>query len=112
MPRQDMIKMDLDEWRSELLRTSHIVQDDDDSVPTGEAERRFNRYVKLVDMVTGREPQEVFQAIVDSIRAPEDYGAYEAVHGALWKFPPEKAITRFVKENVDWFEDGDAIRPA
>jgi hypothetical protein len=91
-----MIKMELDEWRSELIRASDIVQDGDDSVSSEEREERFRRYVRLLDMVTGKEPQEVFQAIVDSVRVPEDYGAYERVHNALWKFPPEKFAEYFV----------------
>ena len=91
-----MIKMELNEWRSELLRTSDIVQDGDDSVSWEEREERFTRYVGLLEMVTGKEPQEVFQTVVDSIRVPDDYGAYETAHNALWSFPPEKFADYFV----------------
>jgi len=91
-----MIKMPTTEWCKELLSNSKLVQDDDDSTSPEEAERRFNRYVQLVDMVNGKEPQEVFQALADSIRVPEDYGAYEAVHNALWKFSPDNFAEYFV----------------
>lgn len=91
-----MIKMPIADWCKELRRNSRLVQDDDDTTPPEEAERRINRYGQLVDMVNGKETQEVFQALVDSIRVPEDYGAYEAVHNALWKFPPQKFADFFV----------------
>jgi hypothetical protein len=81
---------DLTAWCEELLQNSNIVQDGDDSVAQAEVERSFNRFVELVDMTQGDEPPQVFQALIDSIRVPDDYGAYEAVHNALWNFPPER----------------------
>ena len=91
-----MIKMPTADWCKELLGNSKLVQDGDDSTSSEEAERRFNRYVQLVDMVNGKEAQEVFQALVDSICVSEDYGAYEAVHNAIWKFPPGNFAEYFV----------------
>jgi hypothetical protein len=91
-----MIKMQAADWCKELLSNSKLVQDDDDSTSPEEAERRFNRYVQLVNMVNGKETQEVFQALIDSVRVPEDYGAYEAVHNAIWKFPPDTFAEYFV----------------
>lgn len=91
-----MIKMPTPDWCKELRRNSKLVQDDDVTTSPEEAEQRINRYNQLVDMVNGKETQEVFQALVDSIRVPEDYGAYEAVHAALWKFPPDKFADYFV----------------
>ena len=81
--------MDFNAWRQELL-AGNIVQDGDDSVSSDEADERCRRYVELLDTITGKEPQEVFQAIVDSIQAPEDYEVYEATHNALWRFPPNE----------------------
>jgi len=77
-------------WRDELLATCDIVQDSDTGVSQEVAQRRFMRYVELIEMVTGSETRRTFQAIVDSIRSAEDYGAYESVHNALWQFPPEQ----------------------
>ncbi len=91
-----MIKMSIDDWCKELVQNSKLVQDDDDTVAPEEAERRFNRFVQLVDMVNGKETQLVFQTLVDAIRMPEDYGAYESIHNALWKFPPEHFAEYFV----------------
>lgn len=91
-----MIKMSIDDWCKELLQNSKLVQDDDDTVAPEEAERRFNRFVQLVDMVNGKETQLVFQTLVDVIRMPEDYGAYESIHNALWKFSPEQFAEYFV----------------
>jgi hypothetical protein len=47
---------DIDAWRDEILAVSNIVQDDDESVSDEEAERRFNRFIELVDAVQGDEP--------------------------------------------------------
>ena len=80
-----------DAWREELLFTSNIVQDGDKSVPQPEAERRFNRYVELLDAVTGAEGVETFIAIVDSLQAEQDYGAYQRTYNTLWRFPPRVA---------------------
>lgn len=91
-----MIKMQVADWRKELLSNSKLVQDDDDSTSPEEAERRLNRYVQLVDMVNGKETQEVFQTLIDSVCVPEDYGAYETVHDAIWKFPPDHFAEYFV----------------
>lgn len=91
-----MIKMSIEDWCKELALESKLAQDGDDSIAPEEAERRFNRFVQLVDMVNGKETQAVFQSLVDAIRMPEDYGAYEALHTALWKFPPEKFAEYFV----------------
>ena len=78
----------LELWHEELLESSDLPQDGDTEITPEEVEARFKRYVELMEFVTGQEPQGVFQAIIDSIRVPEDLGAYEAVHNALWRFPP------------------------
>ncbi len=91
-----MIKMSIDDWRKELLENSELVQDRDDTASSEEAERRFNRFVQLAEMFNGKETQLVFQTLVDSIRCPNDYGAYESVHNALWKFPPQSFAEYFV----------------
>jgi len=78
-------------WRSELIATGQIVQDDDEGPSEEEGVSRFDRYVELIDAVTGAEGQEVFQAIIDSIHAIDDYGAYEGTYNALWCFPPAQA---------------------
>jgi hypothetical protein len=88
--------MDFHNWRQELLFAGNIVQDGNDSVSSDEADERCRRYVELLSTITGKEPQEVFQAIVDSIQAPDDYGVYETTHNALWRFPPKEFAEYFV----------------
>jgi hypothetical protein len=88
--------MDLDKWRKELILAGNIVQDGDDSVPPDEAEARCDRYLELIEMITGKESQKFFQAIIDSIQAPHDYEVYEAAHNALWRFPPKEFAEYFV----------------
>ncbi|MFD6093047.1 hypothetical protein ACFWGN_13080 [Oerskovia sp. NPDC060338] len=78
--------MSLD-WRIGIAECGDLVQDDDEVASPGEAERRWNRYVELADSVTGDEGPAGVAAIVSSLKADEDYGAYQAAHAALDRFP-------------------------
>src|SRR4051812_46183699 len=82
----------MDEWRTELIDLGAIVQDDDTSVPVDEAEARFNSYTDLVAIVDGTEGPAAVTALVSSMRAEHDYGAYQATHGALTLFPSRDFI--------------------
>ncbi len=75
-------------WRRELLATSDLVQDDDDSIDEDEAERRWNRYVELAGNIDGTEGPWAVHVLITSLTALQDYGAHEAVFGALERFPP------------------------
>ncbi|WP_179382155.1 hypothetical protein [Streptomyces sp. SA15] len=75
------------DWIVEIVECGDLVQDDDEVTPPEEAERRWNRYVELADSVTGDEGPDGVAAIVSSLRAEEDYGAYQAAHAALSRFP-------------------------
>ncbi|WP_405660386.1 hypothetical protein [Streptomyces sp. RK9] len=75
------------DWKVEIVECGDLVQDDDEVTPPGEAERRWNRYVELADSVTGSEGPSGVAAIVSSLKAEEDYGAYQAAHAALGRFP-------------------------
>lgn len=83
-----MTHIDFNSWREELLFTGNIIQDDDESVSQLEKEKRFNRYIELVDSVTGTEGVEAFLALIESLRAKDDYGAYQGTYSALRRFPP------------------------
>jgi hypothetical protein len=85
-----------DTWRDELLFTGNIVQDGDESVPWPDREQRFNRYVELLDAVTGAEGIDTFVAIVDSLQAEQDYGAYQRTYNTLWRFPPHVAAQALI----------------
>lgn len=93
-----------DKWKAELLHSGAIVQDDDPSVGSDEAEQRFLRYVEMVDAVTGEEGRPVFDALLASATAKHDYGAYQATIGAIFRFPPELRGT-WLLENLPWFDD-------
>ncbi|GAA3032290.1 hypothetical protein LV79_003097 [Actinokineospora globicatena] len=77
------------EWAVELVECGDLVQDADESGSQEEAERRWNRYVELVDAVTGAEGPAGAAALVASLRAAQDYGAYQATYAALQQFPPQ-----------------------
>ena len=76
-----MIKQDIEVWKEELRSCSSLSEATEES---------FDRYVEFVSMVTGKESQEVFQALIDSVQREHDYGAYETVHNAFWSFPPNE----------------------
>lgn len=75
------------DWKIEIVECGDLVQDDDEAAPPEEAARRWNRYVELADSVTGKEGAEGVAAIVSSLKAEEDYGAYQAAYAALSRFP-------------------------
>jgi hypothetical protein len=83
--------VDFETWRRELLHTGDIVQDGDKSVPQPERERRFNRYIEMLEAVSGQEGIETYIAILDSLQAKQDYGAYQRTYGTLRRFPPSVA---------------------
>ncbi|MEV6716843.1 hypothetical protein AB0M48_32965 [Lentzea sp. NPDC051208] len=76
----------LPDSKLEIVECGELVQDGDD-VAQEEAERRWNRYVELADGVTGGEGIAGVAALVASLTAEEDYGAHQAVYGALARFP-------------------------
>lgn len=84
--RRSEIRVSSD-WKVEIVECGDLVQDDDEVTPPDEAERRWNRYVELADSVTGDEGPTGVAAIVSSLKAEEDYGAYQAAHAALDRFP-------------------------
>jgi hypothetical protein len=83
-------------WRRELLAAGNLVQDGDGSASAEEAGRRFDRYVALADMIDGTEGPEAVHALVASLRAEEDYGAHEAVYGALERFPSKDLVNGII----------------
>ncbi|GAB3560895.1 hypothetical protein J2S53_002045 [Actinopolyspora lacussalsi] len=75
------------DWKVEIVECGDIPQVEDETVPQDEAERRWNRYVELVDSVTGDEGPEAVVAIVSSLKVQDDYDAYEGAYAALQRFP-------------------------
>lgn len=74
------------QWRAELLHVGDIVQDADESVSWEEREARFNRYVEMIEALTGTEGSEYVLAVMESVQAENDYGAYQSAQRAAWRF--------------------------
>jgi len=80
-----MIKIEIKEWKKRLKNCRNL-----------ETEEEFDEFDKLISMVTGKEGEEVFLALLDAIQPLEDHGVYETLHNAFWKFDPEIFCNSFV----------------
>ena len=85
-------------WKSELIFTGDIVQDADDTVSHTERHARFMRYVELLDAVDGSEGIDAARAVIQSIQARDDYGAYQTTQRALGRFPPSISLQALIDE--------------
>jgi hypothetical protein len=105
---------DFGSWRRELLLTGNIVQADDLTTDRNEAVARQWRYIELLELVDGSEGQEVFQTLLDSMQAEEDYEVYESTRRVLGRFTGDRfgrwffdALPEFVRrrgeDDVDDF---------
>jgi len=97
------------DWKKELIETGNIVQDHDTTVSQEEAERRFNRYIEMLDSIQGNEGLECACTVIRSLRAKQDYGAYQTSHRVLGKFPREiytqamvLELPALIEENEEW----------
>ena len=104
---------DFKTWKTELLHTGKIVQDDV-SVEPEEAHRRFMRFVEIVDSLSGNEGLEVVDALFEAIQVEDSYGAYHSIDHALARFPESyylqsliKALPRLIAELPD--QAGDQL---
>ena len=88
----------MEELIKELLFTGNIIQDSDESVPWPERETRFNRYIELLDSISGSEGLLVAKAIIQSMQSENDYGAYQTTQSTLGKFPSEEYIEALISE--------------
>jgi hypothetical protein len=79
---------DFEAWRAELHEAGDLPQDvPGDPEAEEEAERRADRYRELVKQVSGREDVDVVIALIGSMRAEEDEGAYDDTVETLEVFP-------------------------
>lgn len=65
-------------WIAALDRAASLSRPDDHAL-----------FCALVSQVTGKEGDEVFDALIAAIRVRDDLGSYEAVHNAIWRFPSD-----------------------
>jgi hypothetical protein len=83
-----MVIRDFEAWRAELFEAGDLPQDvPDDPEAEEEAEEQADRYRELVKDVTGREDVDVVIALIASMRAEEDEGAYDDTIETLEIFP-------------------------
>ena len=101
-----------DVWKLELLVVGNIVQDADSSVTSEEAERRFNRYIELLEELSGSEGYDYVLAILQSIQADADYGAYQTAERVAYRFGEEQfcrallhELPRLIGTLPDWAGD-------
>lgn len=101
-----------DAWKRELLLVGNIVQDADSSIAPEEAERRFSRYIELLEALSGSEGYEYVLAILQSIQADADYGAYQTAERAAYRFGEEQfcrallhELPRLISTLPDWAGD-------
>ncbi len=88
----------MEELIKELIVTGNIFQDSDESIPWPERENRFNRYIELLDSIEGNEGLSVAKALIQSMQAKDDYGAYQSTQGALGRFPSAEYIEALIAE--------------
>ena len=97
------------QYSDELLFTGNIVQDSDTSVGWPEREDRFKRYMVLLDSIDGTEGLQTAQLVIRSMRARDDYGAYQAAQNVFFRFPASVAgpalvleLPDMIRENSEW----------
>ena len=89
---------DFETWKSELMFTGRIVQDDDETVDCDEAHRRFLRYIELLEQIDGTEGPEAVAALIQSVQMEHDYGAYQTTYRMFARFPDRDFFTTLVQE--------------
>jgi hypothetical protein len=101
-----------EDWKIELLHLGNIVQDVDASLPANEVERRFNRYVEMLEGLSGAEGFEYALAVMESIQAEQDYGAYQIAERAAFRFGEDTycrvlihELPRLIETLPDWAGD-------
>ena len=99
-------------WRDELIFLGNIAQDDDESISPDESEKRFNRYIEILDSLDGSEGFDFALAIFESIQAHYDYGAYQVALRTARRFGPEqfakallRELPRLIEDLPDWAGD-------
>lgn len=85
-------------WKAELLIVGNIIQDDDSATPPDEAQRRFQRYIAMLDALAGTEGPHYALAIFQSVQAEHDYGAYQTANRAAWRFGETAYCTALLHE--------------
>ncbi len=103
-----MIK-NIEQWKKDIIYFGKIIQDNDNSVDSNEAEKRFKNYIKLVDCVEGNESEEIALYLIKSLQVNDDYGAYQTTLNKIFSFKSEifvkviiTDLPRLIDKNLDW----------
>jgi hypothetical protein len=104
---------DIKSWIPKVIDLGRIPQDNDTETSQSEKESHFNQYISLVEMVSGLEGAAVAKALIRSIHAGHDYGAYQGtLNKLLFDFPSEIYVQSLIEElpalisrNRDWAGD-------
>lgn len=86
-----MAIQDFDSWRAELYETGNLFHDVPDDPEAEElANQQMFRYIGLVKQIRGKGGVDAVVALIGSMRAEEDEGAYEDTMEALEYFPEDE----------------------
>ena len=78
--------MNINEFRTQLEEVKWLKQDDD-----------YEKFDRLIKSVTGTEGTEWLDCLLDAICVEEDYGVYELLWNAIWRFPRDVAAKRLAE---------------
>jgi len=70
--------MNINEFRKKINAVKWFKKDND-----------YHEFDELVSSITGKEDIEWLDCLLDSICVEDDYGPYENLYNAIWRFPPD-----------------------
>ncbi|MCL2147785.1 MAG: hypothetical protein FWH47_00365 [Methanomassiliicoccaceae archaeon] len=78
--------MDIEVFQAELEKVKRFEQDED-----------YYAFVRLTDHITGNEEIGWLDCLLDAICVEDDYGTYESLYNAIWRFPCDMAAKRLAE---------------
>lgn len=70
--------MDFATFQMELNAVKHFDNDED-----------YEKFDRLIETVEGTEGIQWLHCLLDAVCVEDDFGPYEGLHNAIWRFPPE-----------------------
>ncbi len=61
------------------------------------ADEDYAAFDKLIESITGTEDIQYLNCLLDAICVDDDYGPYEGLYNAIWRFPIETTATRLAQ---------------
>ena len=78
--------MNINEFRTQMEAVKWFEKDED-----------YRKFDELVETITGEEDIEWLDCLLDSICVEDDYGPYESLYNAIWRFPADMAGKRLAE---------------